>query len=446
MVMEFKKATLQEVSSRPSPTPQVQGTPIEVQINPATLRLQMANNVDMGKAFARPNTQYQGTSSSTLSFDLVFDTADDGTTDEPSDVRDLTRQLEQFLLPKTDQPKAVPPRVKFTYGTLEVVGVMSALNQEFDYFAPNGVPLRAKCAVTIKEQKPEFDANLVGPGANKGVGTQPAMPPRGAGGSSQPPADRTGTALDNESASDFANRMGLDPRAWKGLAAALADPLHLEAGLQIDFSTSLSLDVGIGIEVGATAGLGAPGVGGRGAGPGRGAAAKGPVPAEAPADGAALTAMGGLTRALDRATAARAGEAAGRTATAFQPDSLPGDPPPTALAPPPQPAASPDAGAPAAEAVPVTVDSRAVTFGFGVPLRERIGVLRPTVVGLVHERRRGVTPAADGPPVTRDPTVPAWQALPAGSAGGAGDETPGAPAGCCGDSAAVLAGCGCGAQ
>jgi Contractile injection system tube protein len=434
-VMEFKKATLQEVSSRPSLTPQVEGTPIEVQINPATLRLQMANNVDMGKAFARPNTQYQGTSSSTLSFDLVFDTADDGTTDTPSDVRKLTRQLERFLLPKTDQRKAVPPRVKFTYGTLEVVGVMSALNQEFDYFAPNGVPLRAKCAVTIKEQKPEFDANRVGPGANKGLGAQPALPPRGAGGvPSRPPADRTGTALDGESASDFANRMGLDPRAWKGLAEGLTDPLHLEAGLQIDFSASLSLDAGIGIEMGVTAGLGAPGAGGRG-----GKAPATPVPAKAPATGTALTAMGGLTRALDRATAARAGEAATRTATAFQSESLPGAPPPRAVAPPPLPAASLGASAPSAEAAPVTVDPRAITFGFGVPLRERIGVLGPTVVGLVHERQRGVAPAPDGVPSTRDLTVPAWQALPAGSVSGERPE-------CCGHSAGVRSGCGYGGR
>ncbi len=41
---------------------------------------------------------------------------------------------------------------------------MTSLNQDFDFFAANGVPLRAKCAVTIKEQKPEFDANLSGPG------------------------------------------------------------------------------------------------------------------------------------------------------------------------------------------------------------------------------------------------------------------------------------------
>ncbi|MGH8932935.1 MAG: hypothetical protein ACRDZO_20510, partial [Egibacteraceae bacterium] len=175
--MEFKKATLQEVSSKPSREPQPGAAAIDVQINPASLRLQMSNNVDAGKAFARPATQYQGSLSSTLSFDLMFDTADEGTTDKPVDVRTRTRQLEKFLLPSTASPKSVPPRVRFTYGTLEVVGVMSALNQDFDLFSANGVPLRAKCAVTIKEQKPEFDAKLAGPGANTGAGATPPVPP-----------------------------------------------------------------------------------------------------------------------------------------------------------------------------------------------------------------------------------------------------------------------------
>src|SRR6185312_17303977 len=100
----------------------------------------------------------------------------------------------------------------------------------------NGVPLRAKCSVTIKEQKPEFDANRAGPGANEGQGATPPVPRVSGPGATRPapPADRTGTALAGESAADFANRMGLDPAAWKGLAGGLTDPLRLQAGLQID--------------------------------------------------------------------------------------------------------------------------------------------------------------------------------------------------------------------
>ena len=276
--MEFKKAFLQEISPKPTSTAPV-GPKIEVQINPATIRYQMASTVDFGKDAGRQKTSYQG-STSTLSFDLVFDSADEGTTEAPVDVRTRTRQLERFVLPQMKQPKAVPPRVQFTYGSFTVIGAMTTLNQDFDLFSANGVPLRAKCAVTIKEQKPEFDAKLAGPGANTGAGATPPVPPTAGPGaapsagttapSPTTPTDRTGTALAGETAPDFAARMGLDPTAWKGLQG-ITDPLNLQAGLQIDFSSSLSAGAGIGVEVGATADLGT------GPAPPPGAAAAGPA-------------------------------------------------------------------------------------------------------------------------------------------------------------------------
>lgn len=444
--MEFKKATLQPMGAQAKPTPA--GPPIEVQINPASLRLNQTNSLDVGKDAGRPKTQYQG-SQATLTFDLVFDTAEEGTTDAPVDVRTRTKELERFVLPAMGQPKAAPPRVQFVYGSFIVIGVMSSLNQDFDFFAANGVPLRAKCSVTIKEQKPEFDANLAGPGANKGEGARPPVPPSSGPGANPaaPPADRTGTALAGESAADFANRMGLDPAAWKGLAAGLTDPLRLEAGLQIDFSASLSLGGGLGVEVGATSGLG-PG-GGSGAG---GAAAgprpsttrpSSPLPAQAPADGPALTAQGGLSRALDRAAAATAGAAAVSALASFPADSAaPGGAAerggPTVGAAVTATVPSPYAAVPGdgAAGQVVTADPRALSYGFGVPLHARLGVVRATAVGIVHQRSTTATaPAADGVPQTDDPTVPRWQALPPGDGtpSGAGSRT--APPG---------GGCGCG--
>lgn len=454
--MEFKKATLQPMGAQAKPTPA--GPPIEVQINPASLRLNQTNSLDVGKDAGRPKTQYQG-SQATLTFDLMFDTADEGTTDAPVDVRTRTKELERFVLPAMGQAKAAPPRVQFVYGSFTVIGVMASLNQDFDFFATNGVPLRAKCAVTIKEQKPEFDANLAGPGANKGEGATPPVPPAAGPGASPAalPADRTGTALAGESASDFANRMGLDPGAWKGLAAGLTDPLRLEAGLQIDFSASLSLGVSLGIEVGATAGV-TLGGGGTAAGSGLSTSASptrpsSPIPAQAPAVGAALTAQGGLSRALDRAAAATAG-----TAVAMAVASFPTEPPTFSGATTRGTNGAASAGGAAlAASVPspyggtppvrgsggtgpaVTADPRSLSYGFGVPLRPRLGVVRVTTIGLVHERTTLATaPAADGVPVTDDPTVPRWQALPPGADGtpaGSGPAMTGRGGAC---------GCGCG--
>ena len=440
--MEFKKAFLQAISPKPNSTDPA-GPKIEVQINPATLRYQMASTVDFGKDSGRQKTTYQG-STSTLSFDLVFDSADEGITESPVDVRTRTRQLESFVLPQKNKAKAVPPRLQFTYGTFTVIGVMTALNQDFDLFSANGVPLRAKCAVTIKEQKPEFDANKAGPGANPGTGATPPVQPGagpgsaggGTAGTGTPPvpADRTGTALAGETAPDFAERMGLDPRAWKGLQG-IADPLQLQAGQQIDFSSSLSADTGFGVEVGATAGIGT--------GPGAPSAAGavglvglpsgGAVPAQSPADGPALTAAGGLSRALDRTAAATATSAATLTRQAFAAAAGPSGPAPAPATtmPPAFAATAPGSPAPgpSPEAAVSTADPRAVSYGFGIPLRPRLGVTGPTTVGLVRELNRSVASGGDQPPQTSDPTVPGWLAL---SASGALTASPTAGAtGCC---------------
>jgi len=455
--MEFKKAFLEEVSTKPTATtPKAESAKVEVQINPATLRYQMASTVDSGKDAGRQKTTYQG-STSTLSFDLVFDTADEGSTEKPVDVRTRTRQLERFVLPNNKNPKAAPPRLRFTYGTFTVIGVMTALNQDFDLFSASGVPLRAKCAVTIKEQKPEFDASLAGPGANTGAGATPPVSPTAGRGAAAPgaaggpgttppaPADRTGTALADETAADFAQRMGLDPKAWKGLQG-ISDPLRLQAGQQIDFSSSLSPGAGIGVEVGATADLGGAAAPGTGPAPGPGApgaaAAAGAVPSQLPVDGPGLTAAGGLARALDRMTAATATSAASQAKQAFaagpgqSPAPAPGSAPALAAGSLPAPVPGPSPAAAVS-----TADPRAVSYGFGVPLRPRLGVAGPTTVGLVRELHRNVASGGEQPPQTSDPTVPGWLALSTLStlstlsALGAAGPAAGSPS---------AAGCGCG--
>ncbi len=411
--MTLHKATLQEVDPKASPRPTLVGSPISVQVNPTSLRLALVNNTEIGKAAGRPNTQSQGLYSSTLTFDLMFDTADQGSTANPTDVRTLTAQLEYYLLPKKGDPKAVPPRLKFVYGSLEVVGVMSALNLEFDLFADSGIPLRAKASVTIKEQKPEFDADLLGPGANTGAAaTNPLPSPGGAGAPASP--DRTGTALGGESASDFATRMGLDPSTWKDLADGISDPLRLDAGLQIDFRASVSVGAGLGVTVGASAGTAS------------GAAPAGPDPS----DPAAVTAAGGLSQALSQQTATTSAAAAAASRAAFPgPTAAPVGA--TATATGPATVAAPVAAAQGVAPVPsVTVDPRAASYGFGIPLRPRVAVPDRSAVALVHDRARGETwppPGSFG-----DTTTSA-------SSGSASSSSPSGPTGC-------GCGCGCGGQ
>ena len=288
----------------------------------------------------------------------MFDTADQGTTAKPADVRTLTAQLEHYLLPKKGNAKAVPPRVKFVYGSLEVVGVMSALNLEFDLFADSGMPLRAKASVTIKEQKPEFDADLLGPGANTGAAAANPLPrPRRIGRAGL--ADRTGTALGGES--------GVGLRHPHG-----SRPLHLEAAGRRDqpircASTPVSRSTSAHRCRWARGWASPPGprperpVGRRRPGRTR------RIPPR-------VTAAGGLSQALSQQTATTSAAAAAASRAAF--------PGPTAApvgrraaAAGPATVAAPVAAAQGVAPVPsVTVDPRAASYGFGIPLRPLVAV------------------------------------------------------------------------
>jgi hypothetical protein len=396
--MTLKKATLQEIDTKPTAVPQpIKDSPvIPVQVNPTSLHLALTNDTDVGKSVGRPNTTFQGSSSSTLTFDLMMDTADQGDTDHPVDVQTLTAQLQYFLLPKTKEPKAVPPRVLFIFGTLQVAGVMSGLNLEYDLFSDGGVPLRAKASVTIKEQMPQFDAKLLGAGSNTGTAATAPVPAGAAAqnagaASAGGPADSTGTALGGESAADFATRMGLDPSTWKSLAAGITDPLHLDAGLQIDFSSSASVSAGIGVDAGATSPAAGndPGV----------TSAGGAMAPAASLSPAALTAAGGVSQAIAQQALSQSAAAAAATRAAFAPGpSAPAGPsaptPGTAGAGASGTAGSgmtagtsgTGAGGPVPQFPP---DPRATSFGFGVPLRPLIAIPSRAAVATVHDVARG---------------------------------------------------------
>ena len=103
-------------------------------------------------------------------------------------------------------------------------------------------------------------------------------------------------------------------------------------------------------------------------------------------------------------TAATATSAAGQAKQAFA--AGPGQSPAPAAGSVPAPLPGPSPAAAVS-----TADPRAVSYGFGVPLRPRLRVAGPTTVGLVRELHRNVASGGDLPPQTSDPTVPGWLAL-----------------------------------
>ncbi|MGH3774195.1 MAG: hypothetical protein ACRDRR_00430 [Pseudonocardiaceae bacterium] len=163
----LEKAVLEELDKSGKVT-----ETIPVQFNPASLKLQMTNSTDGAQSRGRQVQQYNGSASTSLSVELEFDTADEGTTAQPLDVRTRTAGVARFVLPGGEGSKQAPPRVQFRWGTLIVAGVMTSLSEEFDLFSADGVPLRAKVGVEIKEQDPKFEALERGPGANGDTGRE----------------------------------------------------------------------------------------------------------------------------------------------------------------------------------------------------------------------------------------------------------------------------------
>lgn len=218
---QLEKATLTPIKSDESGSEL--GPPIDVQFNPASLRLQITNSTEGGESRGRQARQYTGSSSTSLTLDLVFDTADEGSTDSPRSVREKTAAVEQFVYPKGEgEEKQAPPKLRFQWGDLILEGVVDSLTIDLDHFAGNGVPLRAKVGFSFKEQDRKYEFLASGPGANRKAG---AALPGGAslgiaGGVSLGISAQAsvGLSIGGESAAEFAVRAGVDPAAWRGLS------------------------------------------------------------------------------------------------------------------------------------------------------------------------------------------------------------------------------------
>src|SRR5882672_2555208 len=379
--MELAKAKLQQISS--DDPPRELGPAVAVQFNPTTLRLQLSNQVEGGNSRGAQVRQFIGSSSTQLTLDLIFDTADKGTTNAPRSVREKTALVELFVLPRAEgKKKQAPPKVRFIWGHLVIDGVVDSVSIDFDLFAADGTPLRAKLGLTIKEQNSKYQFLQAGPGANTaGSPPVPGAPTAAAPGSSGAGGDRSALALAGESAADFAARAGVDPAAWRGLADGLPTTLSLEAGAEIDFSASLNAGVGVGVSVGVQADVSASleaSLGLAGRADSGGGAATGNA-------GFTLAAAGGVGAAVESVKIARAADAIEQTRQAFQQPSAGGsasagarstrEPAEQGRAP----LAREDrfAAASAAQSAPAPAppraDPRAVTYALGVPLRSTVG-------------------------------------------------------------------------
>ena len=324
------KAVLHRLTGK-GPNVKYDAEPITVQFNPSSLKIQRQNNIDKG-GYTTDTQRRQNPSqqSATLSFDLEFDTAEGDSKGEPMDVRTLTAKVRQFVEPNKDKPADPPPRVLFRWGTLNFHGIMSQLTEDLDYFAVDGMALRAKLSVTITEQDLRYEAkqeaagarnarNSTPPGGGGSATGQPASGPSpGPGSSGTNNSAQVALAQAGESIQQLLSRLNQDPSAWRSAMNGLSSPLSLTAGSQVQLAATASAGAGMGVSAGFAAGASAGITAGAGVAGGAAAALSAGTSAAAAASADATAAF---SAGADVDVVATAGASA--TATAFAGASAP---------------------------------------------------------------------------------------------------------------------------
>ncbi|ABC63953.1 hypothetical protein [Erythrobacter litoralis] len=207
------------------------GRNVEVQFNPETLKLAFANEVQQPEGgdqnSGTSGQQFVGAGSTTLTVTLWFDvTAME--TDPVDDVRRKTKEVLYFMTPQEfsgDNTKLVPPGVRFQWSNLIFDGLVTSMEENLEFFSPEGKPLRANMALGFTQQKilvSNFD----------GTGAVPQQ-------QGNKPLDQ---AKDGDSLQKMADKKGKGDD-WQSIAEAnkVEDPLRMKPGKLLDLNAKVSL-------------------------------------------------------------------------------------------------------------------------------------------------------------------------------------------------------------
>jgi hypothetical protein len=256
---EFKRATLAVFDGK---GPKPPGIPVH--FNPVSLQYTVSNTLKE-EGQGKKKKQYVTQSSAKLTMDLVFDTTHTG-----EDVRITTEKVAKLMEPVAEGNKKVPSVVEFDWGSYSFRGMVESYKETIDFFAPNGVPLRAAINLTLTRQDEVFS-----PGQH-----QAAVDTRGSLATDTvqvPTTDGAGAAQ--------AAAAGGDPFAGRALAGANNQPsMRFAAGASLIASASVELKPpaafatgGAGIDLSAGAGIGLSVGGGIGLSAGAGISAGGGI-------------------------------------------------------------------------------------------------------------------------------------------------------------------------
>jgi hypothetical protein len=213
------------------------GTEIPVQFNPVSLQNAVTNTLSQQGQGQR--TQYVSQSSAKLTMDLIFDSTDTGT-----DVREQTFLIAQLMKPggeEGDAQREAPEAVEFSWGTFTFTGLVETFRETIDFFAPEGIPLRAAVNLTLAKQSHVFDRDEAM--GSKRHEAEPLLVPLASTDDVTSVAERNGKP---EAWRDVAQANGVEnPRAVGGLSLALpAGSVRGSFGVSVSLSGAGAVSAG----------------------------------------------------------------------------------------------------------------------------------------------------------------------------------------------------------
>ncbi|MEA2859991.1 MAG: hypothetical protein QOC72_2030 [Methylobacteriaceae bacterium] len=183
---------------------------IPLRFNPTEYQLQKSNNfAEIGiPGLESPPIQFVRGASEKLTAELLVDTSD-----TLEDVRERYVNKLRDLMNLNIELHA-PPIVRFVWDRQVFVGVLESLNVTYVLFTPEGVPLRAKLSVALKEYRP----------AAVQVKERPT---------SSPDFDKTWVVRRGDTLSGIAGAVYRNASQWRAIADdnGIVDPRRLAPGL-----------------------------------------------------------------------------------------------------------------------------------------------------------------------------------------------------------------------
>jgi hypothetical protein len=190
-------------------SPKVADNVIEFRFNPTEYQLQKGNNFAEIPipGLESPPIQFVRGNAEKLTVELLADTSD-----TLKDVREVYVNKLRNLL-KIRSESHAPPIVNFVWSKNEFRGVIESLNVTYVLFSPEGIPLRAKLSLSLKEYRP--------------VDIQLKDAPK-----TSPDLEKTWVVRRGDKLSSIAAAVYRDAAVWRDIAEAneIQDPRILNPG------------------------------------------------------------------------------------------------------------------------------------------------------------------------------------------------------------------------